>query len=81
MLARRRQHSQLFVIQICDIDKETTHLPIKNSKVIKFLLDRGARGRAVLVLTNYCLSPLVQGALEIPCRVEISMPPTKRTKR
>ena len=28
--------------------------------------------------TNYCISSLVQGGLEIPCRVVLSTPPTER---
>ena len=47
----------------------------------KFLLDRGAQVRAILTSTNYFVSLLVQGGLKIACRVEISMPPTKRNKQ
>ena len=47
------------------------HLPMENSRAIKFLLDRGARVFATLTSTNYCVSPLVQVGLEIPCRAEI----------
>ena len=52
-----------FAIKVCDIDSGTTvgHLPMENSRAIKFLLDRGARVNAVLTSTNYCVSPLVQG--------------------
>ena len=69
-----------FAIKVCDIDKGTKveHLPMENSRALKFLLDRRARVRAVLTSTNYCISPLVQGGLEIPCRVEKSMPSTKK---
>ena len=61
-----------------DINSGATvgHLPMENSWAIKFLLDRGARVFATLTSTNYCVSPLVQGGLEIPCRVEIFMSPT-----
>ena len=52
------------------------HLLMETSRVTKFLLDRGATAFIKLHSTNYCVSPLVQGGLEIPCRVEIQMPLT-----
>ena len=52
------------------------HLPMENSRAIKFIFDRGARVFATLTWTNYCVSQMVQGGLEIPCRVEIFMSPT-----
>ena len=56
-----------------DQDTEATvgHLPMENSRAPKFLLDRGARVVSILNSTNYSVSPVVQGGLEIPCRVEI----------
>ena len=57
------------------------HLPMENSRATKFLLDRGARVISILTLTNNCVSPLVQGGLEIPCRVEIYMSPTVKNKQ
>ena len=54
---------------------------MENSRATTFLLDRGARVIAVLTSTNYCVSPLAQGGLEIPRRVEISMPPTVKNKQ
>ena len=57
------------------------HLPMENFRVTKFLLDRGARVYAILRSTNCCLSPLVQGGLEIPCRIEIHLPPTVKNKK
>ena len=56
------------------------HLPMENSWATKFLFDRGARVIATLTSTNYCVLPLVQGGLEIPCRVEIFMSPTVKNK-
>ena len=56
------------------------HLPMENSRVTKYILDRGARVYAIVTSTNYCVSPLVQGGLQIPCRVEIHMPATVKTK-
>ena len=49
---------------------------MENSRVTKYVLDRGACVYAVLTSTNYCVWSLVQGGLEIPCRVEIHMPST-----
>ena len=52
------------------------HQPMENSRVTKYILDSTARVYAFLTSTNYCVSPLVQGGMEIPCRVEIHMPST-----
>ena len=49
---------------------------METSRATKFLLERGAKAFIKLHSTNYCVSPLVQGGLEIPCRVEIQMPLT-----
>ena len=49
------------------------HLPMENSRTTKFLLDREARINAKLTSYMYCVSPLVQGGLEIPCWVQICM--------
>ena len=71
-----------FAIKVMDQESGATvgHLPMENSRATKFLLDRGARVIATLTSTNYCVSPLVQGGLEIPCRVEIFMSPTGKNK-
>ena len=45
------------------------HLPLEVSRVIKYLIDRGAEVTAQLTSTNYQRSPLIQGGLEIPCVV------------
>ena len=42
----------------------------------KFLLDRGAVVQATLSTTHYRRSPLVQGGLEIACKVSVKMPGT-----
>jgi len=67
-----------FAIKMCEIkeDKIVGHLPMEISRVTKFLLDRGARVSAKLSSTNYRRSPLVQGGIEIPCIVTVSMPGT-----
>ena len=52
------------------------HLPREISRVTKFLLDRGAVVQATLSTTHYRRSPLVQGGLEIACKVSVKMPGT-----
>ena len=43
------------------------------SRPTKFLLEREAEITAAFSLTNYRKSHFVQGGLEIPCRVSVSM--------
>ena len=52
------------------------HLRMEISRITKFLIDRGADVSAKLTSTNYRRSPLVQGGLEIPCLVTVTMPGT-----
>ena len=52
------------------------HIPMENSRVTKYLMDRGARFTVVLTSSQYCVSPSVQGRLEIPCEIGICLPPT-----
>ena len=54
------------------------HLPREISRVSKLLLDRGATIQATLTTTNYRRSPLVQGGLEIACKVTARMAGTVR---
>ena len=73
------QHEHdFFAIKVCIKNTGVTvgHLLMETSRVTKFLLDRRATAFIKLHSTNYCVSPLVQGGLEIPCRVEIQMPLT-----
>ena len=53
-----------------------SELSSSSMSLTKFLLERGARVSAKLSSTNYRRSPLVQGRLEIPCIVTVSMPGT-----
>ena len=71
-----------FAIKICmkNTDVTVSHLPLEISRAKKFLLERGATAFIKLYLTNYGVSPLVQGGLEIPCRVEIQIPPTLKNR-
>ena len=54
------------------------HLPRAVSQITKFILDRGAKVTAALTSTNFCRSPLIQGGLEIACKVTVKMPATMR---
>lgn len=67
----------VFAIRTCNDDGDTVgHLPRELSRVTKFLLDRDAVVSAVLTSSTYRRSPLVQGGLEIPCKVSVGMRPT-----
>ena len=52
------------------------HLPMEISRVTKFLPDRVPNISAKLTSTHYRRSPLVQGGIEIPCVVTVSMSDT-----
>ena len=54
-------------------NKIVGHLPMEVSRVIKYLIDRGAEVTAQLTSTNYPRSSLIQGGLEIPCVVVAKM--------
>ena len=53
-----------------------SHLPTEISRITKFLIDRGADVTAKLTSTNYRRFPLVQGGIEIPCLITVTMPVT-----
>ena len=62
----------LFAIAIKRTTRETErHLPMENSRIMKYLMDRGARFTVVLTSSLYSVSPLVEDGLEIPCEVGI----------
>ena len=52
------------------------HLPREISQVTKFILDRGAKVTATRTSTSFRRLPLVQGGLEIACKVTAKMPAT-----
>ena len=54
------------------------HLPREISRATKFLLDRGAQISAILTSADYRRSPLVQGSLQIACKVIVKLPETVR---
>ena len=65
----------MFSMKICkpDSNEIVGHLPMKISRITKFILDRGAVCTIKIRGKHYRRSPLVQGGLEIPCEVTISM--------
>ena len=64
----------VFAIKTGNSDKNITgHLPREISRVTKFLLDRGAVVYAELTSTNYRRSPLMQGGLEIQCKITVKL--------
>ena len=64
----------MFAIKKCKSNGQIVgHLPREISKVTKFLLDRGAVVQATLSTTHYKRLPLVQGGLEIACKVSVKM--------
>ena len=44
------------------------------SRITKFILQRGARVQATVNGKHYRRSPLIQGGLEVPCLVTVTMP-------
>ena len=44
------------------------------SRITKFILQRGARVQATVTGKHYRRSPLIQGGLEVPCLVTVTMP-------
>ena len=50
------------------------HLPLDISKITKFILQRGAWVQATVTGKHYRRSPLIQGGLEAPCLVTVTMP-------
>ena len=67
----------MFAIQACilrdHVQVTVGHLPREISRPTKFLLDRGAEVTASLIGTHYRRSPLIQGGLEIPCIVTVTI--------
>ena len=49
------------------------HLPMEISRITKFIIDRGAQVAVKIRGRHYRRSPLVQGGLEVPCEIKITM--------
>jgi len=68
-----------FAIKTCKLNGSIVgHLPRELSRTLNFLMIRDARIFADLKSTNHRRSPLVQGGLEIPCKITIQMSPTRK---
>ena len=52
------------------------HLPREILQPTKFLLDRGVEIVAEIKISYYRKSPLIQGGLEIRCKVSVGLPGT-----
>ena len=67
----------MFAIKTCkSYGQIVGYLPREISRVTKFLLDRGTILQATRPTTHYRRSPLVQGRLEITCKVSVKIPGT-----
>lgn len=67
-----------FAIMVCEKNerKIVGHLPKEVSRITKFILDRGAVVTAEITSHHYRRSPLVQGGLEVRCKVKVVTPPS-----
>ena len=64
---------------VCEIGKDEAavgHLPIEISRVTKFFIDQGGSIITELTSDHYRRSPLIQGGIEIPCKVTAKIPGT-----
>ena len=50
------------------------HLPMEISRITKFILQKGAGVQATVTGKPYRVSPLIQGGLEVPCLVTVTVP-------
>ena len=68
-----------FAIMVCEIGKDETavgHLPMEIPRVIKFFIDREGSIIAELTSDHHRRSLLIQGGIEIPCKVTSKIPGT-----
>ena len=54
-------------------DETVAHLPIEISRITKFIMDRVASVTLKITGRDYRRSPLVQGGLEVPYEVTVTM--------
>ena len=66
----------MFAIKVCDDVKIVGHLPMEISRSAKYLLGRGAVFTVEVTSTNYRRSPLIQGGLETPAKLTVTIPGT-----
>ena len=66
-----------FAIMVCEIGKDETAVgQMEISRVTKFVIDRGGSIIAELTSAHYRRSLLIQGDIEIPCKVTAKIPGT-----
>ena len=72
-----------FAIKVCKEGKEVPvgHLPREISRATKFFIDRGANITVTLTSDHYRRSPLIQGGMEIACKVTSSIYIKSRERR
>ena len=65
-----------FAIKVIEVGNENAigHLPREMSRVTKFFMDRGVIVSAQLTSEHYRRSPIVQGGMEISCKVTVKIP-------
>lgn len=65
----------MFSMKVCKLnsDEIVGHLPMEISRITKFIEDRGAKISLKIRGRHYRRSPLIQGGLEVPCDVTITM--------
>ena len=69
----------IFAIKTCqESGRIVGHLPKELSRITMFLILRGAKVSAKLRERYYRRSPLVQGGLEVPCHIIVTLPATKK---
>ena len=67
-----------FSIKTCkkDDNEIVGHFPREILRSTKFLIDRGARVTAQITSSHYRKSPLLQGGMEVRCKVSVTIPGT-----
>lgn len=73
---RKTIHLMFTPLTVTKSDQIVGHLLREISRILKFLLDGGAKISFTLTFTNYRRSPLVQSGLEIPCKITVKFPAT-----
>ena len=66
-----------FSIKVCKPGEDAQivgHLSLELSRITYFIVQRGATVTAKVCGKHYRRSPLIQGGLEVPCQVTVSMP-------
>ena len=65
----------IFAIKVMNANSTIVgHLPLEMSRITKYIMDREAVVTAIITSDRYRRSPLVQGGLEVPCRIRVTLP-------